>query len=219
MTKNQIKLLLFLFAGISSVLNAQYGVIGGPMAFIPGPNSQKPLKLIEGDLKLISQLNKINIRFDYQYMSVCKFPTEEEYLNDIRKNKSPEKAEKEIENWRQMPKTILEPSFEELFNEHAAEIGLQTCHDTTQPTLIVKILREEPHHHQEAHVPPSHVNFECTFLDAEGYFVARYNLNVHGLNENKAAESQQGLKYCFSVAGKMLGKDLTKRIRKIREQG
>jgi hypothetical protein len=172
------------------------------------------IQLASGDVAPLKGLHKINIQFDHEYKAVCSFSSEAAYLEDIR-NQVPEKqAEKQIRSWLSLPDSMIAPRFLLYFNKTAAPIGLEGVNNEpfgADATLIVKVLKEDPHPHDSF----AYTSLQCTFLNKEGYFVARFNILASGSKERKIEER---ITECYGTAGKMLGKELTKLIRKLNDE-
>ena len=181
----------------------------------PGPTIkvtvQKPVELISGEIKPLIGLKTVCVKYDYESMSVCKFPSENEYLEDLRKKYKPKKAEQKIEEWKAMRARTLERRFVVAFNIHTETIGLVAYNEEHKnvPTLIVKVLRMDPHYHKENEAIPPLLFLECTFMDKDGNFIAQFNLKSSGSHEPNDEES---LGEVFAIGGKMMAKDLVKRV-------
>ena len=157
---------------------------------------QKKIELASGNVGSLFD-KTIGLKFDYEYMAVCNFESEAAYLENIKKKKRKKKADRLIRKWTAMSKEMLEPNFQSYFNRSGEKIGLFVASDNmpTQGTLIVKVLKQDPHYHGDT--PPA-LFIECTFLDGQGFFLARLNL--------------QALAECYSRAGRMLANDIVKRV-------
>lgn len=81
--------------------------------------SQK-VKVIEGDFKNLKGINEYNLVFDYSNLSIPKYKSEEEFLEDKmakRDDKDPEAGEKFKESWFADRENRYEPRFIESFNK------------------------------------------------------------------------------------------------------
>ena len=184
---------------------------------LPAIDKQQPVLLNSGDVAALSETKRMNIKYDYEVMAVCNFSSQEEYFNNLTKNLDENKALAERGNWEFVHKNSLSPEFEKSFNTHADKIGLElyTNTEAKQPTLVVKVLKEEPFYHKTGECYP-YVELECTFLDKEGNFVARLNLRANGeLKNNYGLDKRLG--ECYKIAGKLLAKDLLKRFKKLKK--
>ena len=216
---------LIVFFSFNFCAQMPTGIIGTGLFMGDKITFQKPVKLASGDVQLLIGVKCINIKYDYEYMAVCNFTSEADYLSSIEQHHNDKRGSSIIEKWKSLPKTVFEPRFEELFIKYSN--GIQIYHDTAQrATLIVKVLREDPHYHNETgrkeEVMPYAV-FECTFLDIEGYFIARFNLTTYGYFHSKfngliSYDDGSKLEDSYANGGKMLAQEITKRLNKLKNK-
>jgi len=195
----------------SLILSSQFYHGAAASPFINIKTNQSKIKFASGDVQALKNIRIVHVTYDYEYMAVCSFTSEQDYLDDLKKNNKEIEANRLINEWKQLPKNVLQPKFEESFNRNTSTIGMELTNNITsnQVTLIVKFLKEDPHYHKKLSSPP-YLSLECTFLDAEGYFIARFNIMASGSHENNLTDR---FGECYTIAGKLLGKEITKRLR------
>lgn len=182
---------------------------------IPAINGdgQEKVELVSGNLDSLKSSKKLRIKYDYETMAVCSYTSEAEFLEAVKTDYEGNLERVDLWEWETFPKNIFEPKFELLFNKYAGKVGYTAYKNDTldsEATLIVKVLKQEPHFHKNTPRPEPHVLLECTFLDREGFFVARFNVKAKSMGTNL----KSGLGGCYAVAGKILAKEFVRQIQK-----
>ena len=202
-------LLFFLF--LSSNSFAQYTFRHGHAGV--HVQIQKKVELLEGEPSSLKKLSLVGIKYNFDSMVVCSFLNQDYYFKDLRENYSEKKAGKMINEWQALPKTLLEPKFEEFFNKNLTKIGIQgsnTIINQDQATLIVKVLEEDPHYHRGEDYSPPYVVLKCTFLDSEKNLMASFLVKAVGSRESNMADRRAE---CYAIGAKMLAKEVIKRLK------
>ncbi len=78
------------------------------------------------------------------------------------------------------------------------------------PVLLVRLRMEEPHPHNGGWSSPPYVIMECTFFDDMGRELAVFELSAAGSSKG---DNTERLRDCYAIAGKLLGKELVKKLR------
>lgn len=102
------------------------------------------LKLIEGDLSALKGQTGLKTEFNYDDMSVGKFPKESDYVAQKTKDYNAKEAGKGdawAKTWVDDRSERFEPQFRELFNKYS---GLSTVAEDAPYTLIFKTIKTEP---------------------------------------------------------------------------
>jgi len=202
-----------LFLAFPIKLNSQAVLIKGTPVHIV---INREIKLASGDIQDLRNIKEFEIKFDYEALTKCDFNSEEAYLNNIRQKNSEKKANHLIHEWKTLPKTF-ESTFIDFFNKNASDVGISASVDTSgnKPMILIKVLREDPHYHQGENAAPPNISLECTFFDKEGNFLLRFTLTAFGSRKKDLSER---FDECYAVAGKMLARDVTKRLIQWEEQ-
>lgn len=203
-SKYLILLLIFLFLKVRT--QTEYR--------LPYEGAQHYCVLLEGDTKLLRTSNPIGIQYDYSNMQVCTFSNEQEYLGDLKKNNSPTKAEKLIQEWTEMRPKAIEPDFKNAFNEFIDPLPFSANNYIRNSgiTLIVHTMRCEPDYHK-TWVPFGNyykvrlpfVTAICTFVDQENKTLAKFVVSSYGSREKNTTDR---LSECYRLLAKTLAKNI-----------
>jgi len=194
-------------------LRAQTGPVGFRMGFVKVKiQPQAPVKLISGKISSLTNIRKVNIRYDRDSMKVCDYNSEAAYLDHRCEDKESSVAKSIREKWAYTHKEVCEPYFEEYFNKNGEKIGITGTNysDEKVPILLVHITMEDPHHHTQVLNTPPYIIAECMFFDESGARLAVFEVKAIGSSNG---DIQERLRDCYAIAGKMLAKDLAKRIK------
>jgi hypothetical protein len=178
---------------------------------------QTKLELLQGSVEPLMKLKTFKIKYNYDSTFICTFRNQEEYFNDLRSKYRAKKAERLINDWKVLPKKLLEPKFEKYFNKHASKIGVQAYSNVTyskEATLMITILEEEPHSHLEAGYDAPFLIARCSFIDKNGSLIVSFLVKAwgaSGFNDNDRREGS------FTIAGNLLGKEVYKRLKKVQK--
>ncbi len=177
--------------------------------------SQK-IKLIEGDLSPLKGQKAINTKFEYDGMSVGKFPKEEDYIAK-KKNELNEKEAGRGDTWEKSWKSDrqerFEPQFRELLSKHA---DLSTVDESAQYTLIFKTIKTEPGFNIGVTSRPAFIDGEARLVESKNpsKVIAKITLikapgrDVMGFDYETGARLQEA----YAKAGKELGSFIKSKI-------
>lgn len=193
--------------------NAQYN--SGYMA-------RTSIAINSGDIAGLKGVTEVNIVYDYSNMGVGAYRNENDYLkkkeDDMKKD--PEKFDKFKQGWFNSRKDRYEPKFEEMFNKVGEKTGMHgKNYGTSAPvTLKVETVFTEPGYNIGISKMPSFIDLECTFYDQNGKEIVRYFV------KNSIGSQAMGFDYdmgsrlveSYAKASKMLMKDVTKRLKKLK---
>lgn len=209
-----LKLRAFVFALILSTSTgyAQY----------VGPSTR--ITLVSGNIASLKGVTNINIVYDYANLAVGTFSVEADYLKKKQEDykKNPEKFEKFKQGWYNSRKERFEPKFEAMFNKIGAKIGMTAENGSTVSDITLKIhtMFIEPGYHIVISKMPAYVDMECVFLTKEGKEILRYFIKNSVGSQAFDADYDTGSRIVesYAKAAKMLMKDITKRLKKLKEQ-
>ncbi len=203
------KPLLFFILLITNQLKSQPISVGVGAPYVK-VMINKDIKITGGEVSNLELNKKIHVSYDYSRMAVGSFQNEAEYLENKKKVLKPKKYDRFILNWTEMRKNALENRFEFSLNEFLYPIGMEFLHDsvTNGVNLIVEPLKIEPDYRQLENQSEPYVKMVCSFFDKHGELMLRYVLTAYGSREKNEAER---LGECYSIAGKMLAKDILKK--------
>jgi len=212
--------LFFALASSVSITHAQYGYGGFGTGGGGGP---RPIIAINGgNVAGLKGVTTVNIIYDYSKLGVGAFRNEQDYLKKKEEDykKDPAKFEKFKNGWFNARKERFEPRFEEMFNKVGSKIGMTGKNYATDGVVTLKIetLFIEPGYNIGISKMPSFIDLECTFLDKNGKEIVRY------IVKNATGQQAMGFDYdtgsrlveSYAKACKMLMKDVTKRLKKIK---
>ncbi len=180
------------------------------------------IRLESGDVAGLKGVTKVNIIYDYSKMSVGAFNTEQEYINKKTEDykDDPAKAEKFKQGWIGARKSRYEPKFEELFNKIGEKAGMFGTNNGTDGSVTLKVETTftEPGFNIGIVRKSASVNFKCTFMTRDGKEIVSYTIrNVAG-GQAMGYDFDAGSRIAesYAKAAKMLMKDVTKRLKKIK---
>lgn len=205
-------LAVIMLTAITSVSSAQYY----------GGGARTAIAINSGDVAGLKGVTAVNIIYDYSKMGVGGFKNEVDYLKKKEDDykKDPQKFEKFKKGWFGARKERYEPRFQELFNKVGAKVGMTgTNYATNGPvTLKVETVFTEPGYNVGVSKMPSFVDFECTFLDKDGKEIVRYYIKNSVGSQAMGFDFDAGsrLTESYAKAAKLLMKDVTKRLKKIK---
>lgn len=208
----------FIFFG-SPQIRAQNRSIVGASSFRMGLvrvkiQSQTPVKLVSGEIPPLLDVKQLQIRYQRDSMEVCDYGSELAYLEHRCKDKDSATAESIRQKWFRMHTDVCEPSFEEYFNKTSASMEIMSSNYSGMPLpiLLVEVIKEEPHHHTAVYDTPPYLAMECTFVSGSGRKLAVFEVVAIG---SPKGDNQDRLRDCYSIAGKLLAKDLNKMLKKL----
>jgi hypothetical protein len=217
MKKHTLPLIVFFCLIAAGFTRAQY--YGGYST-----GAVRPMIAVQsGDIAGLKGKQSVRIIYDYSSMSVGAFRNEQDFINkkvEEYNKKDPEKGEKFKQSWYNSRKERYEPKFEELFNKTIEKTGMIGKNDgpPADVTLTVKTAMTEPGFNVGIARMPAYIDVECTFADKEGKEIVRYFV------KNATGAQAMGFDYdagsrlteSYAKAAKMLAKDVTKRLKKIK---
>lgn len=186
--------------------------------FLSGAAYAQKVRLMDGSVDALKGVKKINIQFDYSHMGVGKFETEEGYIAKKREDyegKEPGRGEAWEKTWKADRKNRFEPQFKDLFAKYSNITPGE--YPNEKYTLIFKTTFTEPGYN----VYVSRKNAE---IDGEAWIVETANPNnviakiaVHNCPGRTSMgndyETGNRIEESYAVAGKGLGKFLSKELR------
>ena len=160
-----------------------------------------------GNISLLRNAKVVNILYDYRYIKVDGFATEQDYIKNRQEKYyekgDPEAAERFAAKWYSSRKESCEPNFEKLFNKYCTRFSGQNYGTGNEITMIVAPLLFEPGFYGPA-TKATYLSFSVVFLDRNNTEFFRYILTgVPGYN----------VPSCFNQAAKNLSKVLLKDLR------
>jgi len=178
------------------------------LSFAVSGYSQK-IKLVEGDLNSLKGQKAINTKFEYDGMSVGKFPKEEDYIakkKDELNGKEAGRGDAWEKGWKSDRQERFEPQFRELFSKHAS---LSTVDESAQYTLIFKTVKTEPGFNIGVTSRPAFIDGEALLVESQNpsKVLAKITLtkapgrDVMGFDYETGARLQEA----YAKAGKELG--------------
>ena len=194
------------------------------------------IKLESGDISSLIGVTRVNIIYDYSKMAVAEFNTEEDYLRrKEEKFNEPVKFEKFKADWFGSRQERYEPKFEDLFNKVGSKSGMQGVNYSSdyRVTLRVETQYTEPGFHAGVVKRKASINLRCTFLKDGRELVVYTMKNIPGATPSVPVGGMGGypgatmmmsfdfdpntrIAESYAKAGKMLAKDVSKRLKKIK---
>ncbi|MBL7934116.1 MAG: hypothetical protein JNL60_19585 [Bacteroidia bacterium] len=177
----------------------------------------KSFKQTAGWTEKLKDIGKVNIVYSYNSMGVCEYTSEKSFLEHKQKTYSAKKYAKFSNEWYAMREQSMEPKFLEYFNKNIMEVGMMGFNDArpADATLRVEILYMDPEDHRYVNSPPPYISTICTFF-AKDEILARYEFVAVGSREKNMRDR---MTECFAIAGKMLSKNIVKKMRAIEKNG
>ena len=179
-------------------------------------NAQK-VRLLDGNLSALKGVKKLNLEFDYSKMGVGKFATEEEYLKKKKADydaKEPGRGNSFENSWKADRRNLFEPQFTELFTKYC-DINIGDF-PSEQYTMIFKTKYTEPGYNIYISKKNAEINGEVWIVETanRSHVIAKIEVlrcagRAFGGNDY---ETGIRLKESYAVAGKGLGKFLSKKM-------
>jgi hypothetical protein len=214
---NNLKNFLLSVFLISSLIAHGQGPATGPamvaMAEIENHSeANNNAQVVGGYIQELMGVKNIRLIYDYSRMTICKFQHNDAYIEHLRKKYKGDRAERYVTEWIGLPKSEFEPRFEKYFNKCVKStgiVGINNYQDSSV-TMIVEVLKAEPHVHNEKGDDYPSLSIACTVMHPNGDLRVRFKLTAYGSQNNNEARCISG---CFAVAGKLLGKFITEKLK------
>ena len=176
------------------------------------------IKLIEGDLSALKGQKAVKTEFNYDDMSVGKFPKEADYIaqkkTDLDK-KEPGRGDKWAETWVSDRQERFEPQFRELFAKYAE---MSTVGEDSPYTLIFKTTRTEPGWNIGITRASAFIDAEAWIVDSKdhGKVLAKISVLKSPGRDAMGYDFETGarLQEAYAKAGKELGAFIKKSTKK-----
>lgn len=160
---------------MKQIIRYALGII---ITFLISSNLQaQKIKFIEGDKKVLANINQIAIQFTYDNMSVGKFDKEADYVDKKRSEynaKEAGKGDKWQKEWIGDRTARYEPEFITLFKKHSS--GVVVKNDAPY-TMIVKTKHTEPGFNIAIARKNAEISGEIWILNASGTVVAKISFD------------------------------------------
>jgi len=170
------------------------------------------IKKLEGDPKPLSGETKINVVFTYENMSVGKFKSEADYIEEKKgdyNKKEDGRGDKWEANWVGDRSARYEPQFTELFEKHSPfALGK---YPEAKYTMIINTARTEPGFNIYIQRRNAEIDLEITIIETESKkVVAKYSVkNAPGRTfGGYDYDTGQRIEEAYAAAGKHFGKEL-----------
>ena len=176
---------------------------------------------VEGNCDFIKGEKEIKIVYDYSEMSVGKFNSEEDYVNEKvaeGNKKEAGKGDKWKDSWYGSRERVYHVKFETLFNKGLAKRGITGSQDAdgAKYTLIVKTTFTEPGFNVGVMKRPSAINVEYIFVETgTENVIAKFT--QEGIPGSQAAgfdyDTSTRISESYAKAGKMLAAYIYKKTK------
>ncbi|MEZ5047353.1 MAG: hypothetical protein R2831_10220 [Chitinophagaceae bacterium] len=175
------------------------------------------LKKISGNPAAIANETTLNVQFTYNNMRVGKFPKEEDYVKTKKEeyNKKEEgRGEKWEDSWVSDRSGRFEPQFTELFEKHC-KLALGN-YPEAKYTAIIHTTRTEPGYNIYISRKNAEIDLDIDIIETQSKTsIVKYSLKgVQGRSfGGYDYDSGTRLEEAYALAGKLLGKELSKTIK------
>lgn len=183
------------------------------------------IKVISGDLSMLTDQESINVVYKYDGMKVGKNKTEEQYTGEKvaeHNKKEPGKGDQWLQKWKAARKDRYEPKFEELINKELEKKSVVVKSDNkARYTIIVVTTRTEPGFNIGITKMPAGADYEFNIVETakpDKVLSKLILINVPG-SQPMGYDFDAGTRIseCYAKAGKTLGKFLASKVYKAKK--
>ncbi|MBI4647873.1 MAG: hypothetical protein HY738_15105 [Bacteroidia bacterium] len=183
-------------------------------------NAQK-IVLKSGDLSKIKGEKFFNIKYDYSGMTVGKYKTEEEYVNDKVQNYNKSDAgrgDKWKESWVSDRESRFQVKFEELLNKYTegAKVFVGTENKDAKYTMVLHTTFTEPGFNVYVTKKPAMIHAELLIVETanpDNVIATIITKNNPGTSMgNNDYDTGERIQEAYAKCGKELGKWLIKQV-------
>lgn len=198
MKKNTLLLAIFAFVGLAA-------------------NAQRSTNAKDADYSFLKKEKTMNIKFDYDGMTVGKNQTEKDYVAATiaeKNEKKPGAGDKWLESWEKGKINTYEPTFKTIFNKKMTKLGITIVEgDGAHLTLIVKTTRIEPGFNAGVLKMAAAIDLEYIFVETANpnNIIAQVVMSKVPGSDTYAVSDRVNLAY--SVASRKLAGYISKQIK------
>lgn len=184
-----------------------------------GLHAQK-VRVKDGKFDALKGQEKVNVKYNYDNMSVGKFEKEEDYINEKVQEKNEDEAGTGDEwkrKWMDDREARFEPKFEELMNEYLQDEGMMVGrYPEAKYTLVVHTTFTEPGFNVGVMRRPAYINVEIHLVETANMDKNLATAKVEKVPGRDAMgfdfDTGYRLQESYAKLGKTFAKYLTKKV-------
>lgn len=191
------------------------------MLFCVFVSQAQKFKVIEGNVKNLSDITAYNLVFDYENLKVDKFDTEEAFLEDKMKKREEKGTDEDFKkSWFSDRETRYAPKFIESFNKRFDDQEVVVSQNNTDAkyTILVKTHWIYPGYNVGVMRSPAKINTDITVYENSNPSTILYKASIEKVQGNGAAGFDYNSGYRISEAYALLAKkfagDVIKKAKK-----